>query len=82
VGLELLPKEFTLGQLQRLYEAILLRKLDRGNFRKRIRKINQDRAIFKEVGSTPSRRGPESTLYRFNKLAYDRAVREGFNFEI
>jgi 8-oxo-dGTP diphosphatase len=32
----LLPKEFTLGELQEVYETILQRRLDRRNFRKKI----------------------------------------------
>jgi 8-oxo-dGTP diphosphatase len=32
----LLPREFTLGELQQVYEAILRRTLDRRNFRKKI----------------------------------------------
>jgi 8-oxo-dGTP diphosphatase len=36
VGFELLPKQFTLSELQRLYEAILERPLDKRNFRKKI----------------------------------------------
>lgn len=36
IGLELLPRKFTLGQLQRLYEAILNRAFDVSNFRKKI----------------------------------------------
>ena len=32
----LLPKEFTLGELQEVYETILHRRLDRRNFRKKI----------------------------------------------
>jgi ADP-ribose pyrophosphatase YjhB (NUDIX family) len=35
-GLELLPKKFTLRQVQNLYEEILGRKLDNRNFRKKI----------------------------------------------
>ena len=37
-GFELLPERFTLGQVQRLYEIILGRKLDKRNFRKKILK--------------------------------------------
>jgi 8-oxo-dGTP diphosphatase len=33
---ELLPKKFTLSQLQELYEIILDEKLDKRNFRKQI----------------------------------------------
>ncbi|HEU4759499.1 MAG TPA: NUDIX domain-containing protein [Dehalococcoidia bacterium] len=36
VAYSLLPAEFTLSQLQRVYEAILARPLDKRNFRKRI----------------------------------------------
>lgn len=36
VGKELLPENFTLLQLRMLYEAILQRELDPGNFRKKI----------------------------------------------
>ncbi len=35
IGFELLPKKFTLSQLQRLYETILGHTLDKRNFRKR-----------------------------------------------
>lgn len=37
-GFELLPETFTLSQVQRLYEIILDRKLDKRNFRKKILK--------------------------------------------
>lgn len=36
VGFQLLPKKFTLTELQRLYEIILHRPLDKRNFRKKI----------------------------------------------
>jgi len=36
IGFELLPEKFTLTQLQRLYEIILDKKLDKRNFRKNI----------------------------------------------
>jgi len=34
-----LPKEFTLSQLQRVYEIILGEKLDKRNFRKKIESL-------------------------------------------
>lgn len=37
-GFELLPKKFTLGQVQKLYEIILGKPLDKRNFRKKILK--------------------------------------------
>lgn len=36
IAFELLPKKFTLGQLQRLYEIIMGVKLDKRNFRKKV----------------------------------------------
>lgn len=36
VGFELLPREFTLGDLQKVHEAILGRPLDKRNFRRRV----------------------------------------------
>jgi 8-oxo-dGTP diphosphatase len=36
VGFQLLPKRFTMSELQNLYETILNRKLDKRNFRKKI----------------------------------------------
>ncbi len=41
IGFELLPDKFTLGQLQLLYEIILDKKLDKRNFRKNIKKMDQ-----------------------------------------
>ncbi len=35
-GLELLPAKFTLSELQRLYELVLGRSLDKRNFRKKM----------------------------------------------
>jgi 8-oxo-dGTP diphosphatase len=36
VGFELLPRKFTLSDLQRLHEAILGKKLDKRNFRRKV----------------------------------------------
>lgn len=36
VGFQLLPQKFTLGELQRVYEAILGKRLDKRNFRRKI----------------------------------------------
>jgi 8-oxo-dGTP diphosphatase len=40
VGFELLPKKFTMAQLQRLYEIILQSTLDKRNFRRKILKTS------------------------------------------
>lgn len=36
IGVELLPEEFTITQLRKLYNGIFLKELDPGNFRKKI----------------------------------------------
>ncbi|MEP7337938.1 MAG: NUDIX domain-containing protein [Acidobacteriota bacterium] len=50
VGYELLPKKFTLSELQRVYEIILQKPVDKRNFRKKIlaqgqiRELNESRS--------------------------------------
>lgn len=74
VGYNLLPKKFTMPELQSLYEIILGRKLNRGNF---YRKINNYQILEKldEVRKGGAHKSP--FLYSFNKERYDEAVREG-----
>lgn len=79
IGFELLPPKFTLGQLQRLYEDILGRALDKRNFRKAILRMGVLDEL-DEVEEGVSHRPPR--LYRFNKAAYKRLAKQGFNFEI
>ena len=79
IGFELLPRQFTLRQLQRLYEIILDRDLDKRNFRKKILAmgiLKDTRAVETDVAHRAAR------LYRFDKKKYDRLSRRGFNFEI
>lgn len=79
IGFNLLPSEFTLPEMQLLYEAVLQRRLDASNFRKRILAMG----ILKETGEKASSGvGRPASLYRFDKKAYDRAVKGGFNFEV
>ena len=40
IGFELLPEKFTIPQLQSLYEAIWMQKLDKRNFRKKFLSMN------------------------------------------
>ncbi|MXV37959.1 NUDIX domain-containing protein [Flavobacteriaceae bacterium Ap0902] len=40
ISIELLPKKFTLSQLQELYETILEKEIDKRNFRKNMKKNN------------------------------------------
>lgn len=78
IGFNLLPATFTLTELQTLYEAILMRGLDKRNFRKRILKMG----ILVPTGQVEAANHRPAATYRFDKRAYDKAVRDGFNFEI
>lgn len=79
IGFELLPKKFTIPQLQALYEAIYQSKLDKRNFRKKI--LSMDVLIkLEEKDKTNSRKG--AFLYRFDKKKYKKLVDGGYNFAI
>ena len=78
IGFELLPKTFTIRQIQQLYEAILQKRLDKGNFRRRITSMG----VLAEAGQVKLRLGPTSKLYQFDKKKYEKAVELGFNFEL
>jgi 8-oxo-dGTP diphosphatase len=79
IGFELLPRKFTLSQLQRLYELVLERSLDKRNFRKRV--LAMDLLVeLDEVEQDVAHRA--ARLYRFDERKYQRLVKQGFNFEL
>jgi 8-oxo-dGTP diphosphatase len=79
IGFELLPEKFTLRQLQHLYEIILDRPLDKRNFRKKVHGME----ILKDTGEIEKDVAHRAAqLFRFNKKAYDRLTKQGFNFEL
>jgi 8-oxo-dGTP diphosphatase len=64
VTYSLLPKEFSLSQLQQTYEAILPGPLDKRNFRKRILSLG----VLEETGRSASEgRHRPAKLYRFRE---------------
>ena len=79
IGFELLPPRFTLTQLQRLYEIILERELDKRNFRKKI--LSLDLVVETDEWQTGVRHRA-ARLYRFDRKKYDRLVKQGFEFAI
>lgn len=79
IGFELLPKKFTLRQLQSMYETILDRDLDKRNFRKKILGMGVLTELA-EVEADVAHRA--ARLYRFDKTEYRRLTKRGFNFEI
>jgi 8-oxo-dGTP diphosphatase len=79
IGFELLPKKFTLSQLQHLYELVLERELDKRNFRKRVLAMDlliETDDVQQDVAHRAAR------LYRFDERKYRRLAKAGFNFEL
>ncbi len=74
VGMNLLPREFTMPELQRLYETILGTSLDRRNFQRRI-------LSYKILQRLPQKRTGGAYkapyLYRFDHDTYQQALQNG-----
>lgn len=79
VGFELLPRKFTLTQLQHLYEVILEQPLDKRNFRKKVLKLGI-LSETDEVEQDVARRA--ARLYRFDRAQYRKLQKQGINFEL
>lgn len=79
IGFELLPKKFTLSQLQKLYETILEQELDKRNFRKKILKMDLLLALDETQQEVAHR---AARLYQFDEFKYQHLKEKGFNFEI
>ena len=77
IGFELLPKKFTLGQLQKLYEAILGTQLDKRNFRRKI----MSRGVLEELDEkqigVPHK---PAKLYQFKADEYQKLKGNSFDF--
>ncbi|MGM8361944.1 NUDIX hydrolase [Flavobacterium sp. ARAG 55.4] len=75
VGLNLLPEKFTMPELQKLYEIILDRKLNRGNFYRKMMRYN----ILTKLDETKRGGAHKSpNLYVFNLDQYNKALEDGF----
>jgi ADP-ribose pyrophosphatase YjhB (NUDIX family) len=74
VGYNLLPVKFTMPQLQKLYETILSKKLDRRNFQRKILSYDILKRL-KEVKKGGAHKAPY--LYSFDVRKYERALNEG-----
>jgi 8-oxo-dGTP diphosphatase len=78
VGYNLLPKKFTMPELQKLYETILDKKLDRRNFQRKIlatkilKKLNESK-----VGV--AHKAP--TYYQFDSKVYKKVLAAGMGFQ-
>ena len=77
IGFELLPKQFTIKQLQLLYEAILGVKFDRRNFYKKMQHLELLTQV--ERDGEDSRRQP--FLFEFNPEKYNELKHKSFMLE-
>jgi 8-oxo-dGTP diphosphatase len=77
IGFDLMGPKFTLADLQRLYEIVAQRPIDRGNFRRKIHSLG----VLDRCGTTKSA-GREVAVYRFNKKRYEARTSRDAAFEI
>lgn len=77
IGINLLPEKFTMKELQSLYEAILTKSLDRGNFQRKMLKlgifIRHEKQLEGGAHKAPY-------LYSFDEEKYMDLLERGFGF--
>lgn len=77
VGFQLLPKKFTLSQLQQVYETVLGRTLDKRNFRRKMALLGILTPLQEWTREGPSR---PAQLYRFSAKRFERLRDRGIIF--
>ncbi len=76
IGFNLLPSQFTMPELQKLYETILGKPLDRRNFQRKILSYK----ILNKLGERKAGQANKAPfLYEFNIENYQRALENGFS---
>ena len=79
VGFNLLSKKFTMPELQKLYETILDKKLDRRNFQRKIVATG----ILKRLNETKKGVAHKAPYYyKFDLRKYEKALKGGLGFEL
>lgn len=78
VGIELLPGEFALSDLQKVYEIILGREIDKRNFRRKVLSFG----VLAPTGKVRKERHRPAKLYEFDKLRYELLRKQGTDFEV
>ncbi len=79
IGFEMLPAKITIPQLQKLYEAIYLKKFDKRNFRKKILSYNVLEKLDEKEKET-SKKG--AYYYYFNERKYSQLLENGYSFNV
>ena len=78
IGFELLPEEFTIKELQNLYEAILDVRFDHRNFYNKMKRLEMLEQTDETVNQSQKK---EAFLFRFNKAKYEELKQKGFRLE-
>ena len=76
IGFNLLPEKFTLGQLHKLYEAILDKPMDKRNFRRKIQNLNLVKSLEEKQLGVPHK---PSQLFMFDEKNYQNLMQTGIN---
>lgn len=76
IGYNLLPEKFTMPALQKLYETLLDKKLDRRNFQRKILGFQILNRLEETKKGVPHK---SPFLYSFDLKKYNEAIKEGLN---
>ena len=76
VGFQLLPEKFTLSELQTVYEAILCKKLDKRNFRRKVARLR----ILKPLRERQRTGRKPAQLFRFAAAKFEKLKDKGILF--
>lgn len=77
IGKTLMPEKFTMSDFQTLYEAILGKYLDRGNFQRKIMKLG---FLIRHEKLMTGAQNKAPYLYSIDHEVYDKLVAEGIGF--
>jgi 8-oxo-dGTP diphosphatase len=76
---KVLPEKFTMTQLQEFYETLLNKKLDKGNFRKKVQEMKFVQRLNESQQNVKHR---PSVLYKFNEKKFIEQREKGFMFQL
>lgn len=77
IGLSLLPPKFTMQDIQKLYEALLQKKLERSNFQRKMLSLGIFIRLEKQLTGAANK---APYLYRFDTAKYKVLIRKGIGF--
>jgi 8-oxo-dGTP diphosphatase len=77
IGITLLPELFTMKELQKLYESIVEKELDRGNFQRKMLKLG---LFIRQEKLLTGAANKAAYLYKFDKVKYEEMLVKGIGF--